>query len=561
MAIIGIDLGTTNSLVAAWTAQGPRLIENALGDTLTPSAVSFDADGGAIVGRAALDRLISHPDRSVAGFKRMMGSARLVDIAGKSLRPEDLSALVLRALREDAETALGEAVTEAVISVPAYFSDPQRKATLDAARIAGLKVERLVNEPTAAALAHSLEKQDGLFLILDLGGGTFDVSLLHKLDGMIEIKASAGDVMLGGDDFSKLIAGEIARRAGIPLSDLPPQAQARLRRAADDVKRILSDQHVAPYAFDLPDAPVAGEITRDAFETLAEPLMRRLRAPIEQAISDSRIAPGQIGQIVLVGGATRMPMIRAFVAKLFGRFPLLDPRPDHVIALGAATQMGLKARDAALDDVVMVDVCPFTLGIASFDARVGRTIFSPIIERNSVVPVSRNGLYQTLLDDQEHITVKVLQGEDIRPERNILLGTIDIAVPKGPAGRESVDVRFTFDINGVLIAEVTSLSTKERRREVFRNQSNLGEAEIDARMEALKEIRKPPRERVVNQALIARAERLFAQSRGETRDAILQAIGEFQRAIDNPHLSDAELTRIRKEMGLILDRFDKDVFA
>ena len=413
MAIIGIDLGTTNSLVAAWTAQGPRLIENALGDTLTPSAVSFDADGGAIVGRAALDRLISHPDLSIAGFKRMMGSARLVDLAGKSLRPEDLSALVLRALREDAETALGEAVTEAVISVPAYFSDPQRKATLDAARIAGLKVERLVNEPTAAALAHSLEKQDGLFLILDLGGGTFDVSLLHKLDGMIEIKASPGDVMLGGDDFSKLIAGEIARRAGFPPSDLPPQAQARLRRAADDVKRILSDQHVAPYAFDLPDGPVAGEMTRDAFETLAEPLMRRLRAPIEQAIADSRMAPGQIGQIVLVGGATRMQMIRAFVAKLFGRFPLLDPRPDHVIALGAATQMGLKARDAALDDVVMVDVCPFTLGIASFDGRVGRTIFSPIIERNSVVPVSRNGLYHTLLDNQEHITVKVLQGEDI----------------------------------------------------------------------------------------------------------------------------------------------------
>jgi molecular chaperone HscC len=560
MAIAGIDLGTTNSLVAIWTGNGPELIPNALGGTLTPSAISIADDGSVLVGRAALDRLITHPDRSVASFKRWMGTTTGARLAGKPYRAEELSALVLRSLKEDAEARLGAAIEEAVISVPAYFSDPQRKATLDAAKLAGLKVERLINEPTAAALAHGLETvAEGRFLILDLGGGTFDVSLLHKFEGVMEVRASSGDSLLGGNDFRDCVLGMIAKAESLDLTKLAPAELARLLREAESLKNALSGQERASYQLALGGGERSGEITREAFETAASPLIKRMRMPIERAIADARIDLAKIDQIVLVGGATRMPLVRALVARLFARFPLIHPRPDHIVAMGAAVQAGLKARDSALADVIMTDVCPFTLGTSVVDsASPDGEAFSPIIERNVVVPVSRNERYYTAGDNQTKIRIDVLQGENLRPSQNIKIGEVLVPVPPGPRGKEGVDVRFTYDINGALEVEVKTLSTNVVERRVFRNQANLTEAELDARFKSLAALKLPPRDQSENRALIARAERLYAESLGPAREHIRQLLGEFEAALQDQHLRDAG--PVREKFAAALNHFERSVF-
>ena len=557
MTIAGIDLGTTNSLIATWTAEGPRLVANALGDTLTPSAVSIADDGAVLVGRPAVDRLVTHPDRSIASFKRWMGSGAGARLAGKVYRAEELSALVLRSLKEDAENEAGSPIRDAVISVPAYFSDPQRKATLDAARLAGLEVERLVNEPTAAALAHGLESvEEGRFLILDLGGGTFDVSLLHKFDGIMEVRASAGDSMLGGNDFRDALVSMIARRDQLDPDALPREELARLLREAERIKFALTTQDHAPYELTLAGKDRAGIVTRAEFEEAAQPLLRRLRAPIERAVADSRVNPHEIDQIVLVGGATRMPMVRALAARLFGRFPLAHPRPDHIIAMGAAVQAGLKARDFALKDVVMTDVCPFTLGIAVRDttAPEGKAM-SPLIERNAVVPISRSGHYFTVDDNQTSINIEVYQGENLRPAQNIKIGDIRVRVPTGPAGREAIDVRFTYDVNGALEVEVTAVSTGLKESRVFRNAANLSAEELAARFKALAEIKSPPRDQAENRALIARAERLYAESLGADRERIKSLLGDFEQALLDQQLRDA--VGLRARFGAALDGFER----
>ena len=558
MAIAGIDLGTTNSLIALWTDSGPELVANALGDTLTPSAVSIAEDGAVLVGRAAADRLVTHPDRSVASFKRWMGSAAGARLAGRFYRAEELSALVLRALKEDAELRTGGAIGEAVISVPAYFSDPQRKATLDAARLAGLAVERLVNEPTAAALAHGLDSvEEGRFLILDLGGGTFDVSLLHKFEGVMEVRASAGDSHLGGDDFRDALVALLARRHGVDPDKLARTDLARLMREAERVKHTLTAQDRAGYEIELADETRSGEVSRAEFEEAAQPLLRRLRAPIERAVADARVDPQAIDQIVLVGGATRMPMARTLVARLFGRFPLAHPRPDHVVALGAAAQAGLKARHAALADVVMTDVCPFTLGVSVRDPSApDQRTMSPLIERNAVVPISRSGRYYTTADNQAAIVIEVFQGEHLRPAQNIKIGELRMPVPLAPAGREGVEVRFTYDVNGALEVEVVGETTGQRERRVFRNEANLSAEELDKRFLALAEIKAPPRDQAENRALIARAERLYAESLGAQREHIKGLLSEFEIALSDQQLRDASTLRAR--LAEALDGFERN---
>jgi len=560
MAIAGIDLGTTNSLIAVWTPDGPQLLENALGETLTPSAVSIAEDGVALIGSPALDRLITHPERSAASFKRWMGTSTGAKLADKTYRAEELSALVLRALREDAETKLGERIDEAVISVPAYFNDPQRKATLDAAKLAGLNVQRLINEPTAAALAHGLQTvEDGHFLMLDLGGGTFDVSLLHKLEGMMEVRASAGDSALGGNDFRDTIVNVLLSRHALEAGKLSRAEIAQIVHEADRLKHRLSEKTEASYEFALASQAFTGTMYRDAFEEAVAPLVKRLRTPIERAINDARVDPAKIDQIVLVGGATRMPLVRALVTKLFGRFPMIHPRPDHVIALGAAVQAGLKTRDVALEDIVMTDVCPFTLGTSIIDvANPGGELLSPIIERNSIVPISRMETYCTTQNGQTKIRIDVLQGENLRPSQNIKLGEILIPVPSAPAGKESVSVRYTYDINGALEVEVKALSTSDVERRVFRNQSNLSDKELEERFAALAQIKLPPREQAENRALIARAERLYAESLGEMRDRIMHVLQQFEAALNERSTRDA--AQLRRDFAAALAQFERSPF-
>jgi len=559
--LIGIDLGTTNSAVAEWTDAGPRLIANALGENLTPSVVGLDDDNAILVGQGARNRLVTHPERTVASFKRWMGTTRETRLGrGHVFRPEELSAFVLKGLKADAESNLGCEVREAVISVPAYFNDVQRKATLDAARLAGLKVERLVNEPTAAALAYGLQtRKEGLFLVFDLGGGTFDVSLLDSYEGVMEVRSTAGDTFLGGDDFTRGLADTLAEQHRIVLDDLPRSDLARVLRACEAIKHALSSAQQTEYEILIGGKAITGRLDRSKFEEASRPLLQRIRAPLERAIHDSKKRLADIDAVVLVGGATRMPMIRSLVARLFTQLPLVQVDPDTVVALGAAVQAGLKERDAALEDVVMTDVCPFTLGTGvtqNARTRDETVVVLPIIERNSPVPISRAQTLTTINDNQRSVRVTVYQGESLRPEGNILLGELDIAVPPAPAGKESIEVRFTYDINGALETEVTAKSTGRRERRIFRNASNLPQSEIEQRFAALAEIKIAPRDQAANRALLSRAEALYEELLAEDREHLSRLIASFEHDIGRGH----EIERARSEFAAALDKLERLTF-
>jgi molecular chaperone HscC len=559
MTALGIDLGTTNSLAAVYEEAGPRLIRNALGSVLTPSAVSLANDGSILVGASAKDRLISHPEHSVAAFKRLMGTSRITKLGRRSFRPEELSALILRALVADVAADLGKVPQEAVISVPAYFNDHQRKATIDAGRLAGLKVDRLVNEPTAAALAYGIGQEgDGTYLVFDLGGGTFDVSILEKYEDILEVRATAGDTRLGGDDFSGVIADLIARKSGLAPDKLASVNKAKLVRQAENLKLELSRSPSADYRLPIGNESHEGTITRQAFEEHCAPLLQRLRLPTERAIRDAGLSLNQFTSIVMVGGATRMPMIRSLVARLFGQLPLVSIDPDTTVALGAAVQAGLVARGGALRDVVLTDVCPFTLGIETIDdpdSPGGPSHISPLIERNAVVPISRTTVVSTVQDRQHLLSVQVYQGENLRPQNNVHLGTIDVPVPSGPRGKEAVEVRFTYDVNGALQVEATSLSNMRKHSKIFRNALGLTEKELHKHFDNLQEIKLFPRERMENKALIARAERLYEESRGLEREHIKQMLLQFEADIQDQKLRDAD--SLRSRFASQLDGFEK----
>lgn len=563
MAFFGIDLGTTNSLVATIVEGKPKLIPNPLGQFLTPSCVGVDDTGAVLVGQAAKERLITHPGMTAASFKRLMGSKEVTRLGETAYRPEELSQFVLRSLKEDAEAYLKEPVSDVVISVPAYFNDHQRKATIDAGRLAGLKVERLVNEPTAAALAYGLgDAAEGKYLIFDLGGGTFDVSILDKYEGIMEIRATTGDSGLGGDDFTVIVEQMIAARAKLDLKQLDLVDRARIRRAAEQLKINLSTSHEAPFALGIDKRRYDGSITREAFEAECSGLLRRLRAPLERAVVDAKLNPDSFDSIVLVGGSTRLPMVRALVARMFGRLPLIAIDPDTAVALGAAVQAGLADRDGALKDVIMTDVCPFTLGVVvtdTSDPKLMTNFVRAVIERNAVVPISRSMRLCTLDDNQTSIPVMVFQGENLRPEANIHLGTIPLTVPPKPKGQECVDIQFTYDINGALEVEAKVLSTGVTDRKIFRNASGLSEDELDRRFKVLAALKLHPREQIESKTLIARAERLYAEQTPQNRELLRRWIKQFEIEILDQRLR--EPSSVRSAFSERLDSMERSPFG
>jgi molecular chaperone HscC len=538
--IVGIDLGTTHSLVGRYETDRPRLFPNALGDLLTPSVVSLDGDDHVIVGRAALERMVSHPGRSVAAFKRWMGTDRETRLGAKRFRAEELSALVLRSLVADAEAATGEKVTEAVISVPAYFSDAQRHATRAAGELAGIRVERLINEPTAAALAYGLTErtEGGRFLVLDLGGGTFDVSVLEVFDGIVEVHASTGDNFLGGEDFLDAMVQACGRELGFDIAQLPANEHAQVRRRLEQAKRDLSGPGQIVAKFNVAGAEREWTIDEARFALLAEPLVQRLRKPLERAIRDSRIQPDQLDEIVLVGGATRMPLVARLVSRMFGRLPLRHVSPDQAIALGAACAAGLKSRDQALEEVILTDVCPYTLGTQisrrDHEGRLHTGFFEPIIHRNSTVPVSRVTSFYPVTEQQERLMMDVYQGESPMVENNIKLGAIELAIRKGrPVHENEVSLRFTYDINGVLQVEATMVATGERHELLLeQNPGRLSAADIRERFLALSDLKVHPRERQENIVLLARAERAYEELL-EHRDMLQNWIANFRSVLDS----------------------------
>jgi molecular chaperone HscC len=539
--IIGVDLGTTNSVAAVWRDGRPKLIPNSLGEFLTPSAVSVTDSGEILVGLAARERQPHHPGQTATAFKRYMGTAHKLNLGRREYTPEDLSALVLASIKRDAEAFLGAEVTGAVITVPAYFNDKQRRATRRAGELAGLRVERLINEPTAAALAFGIHERDleEPFLVFDLGGGTFDVSLVEMFDGIIEVRASAGDNRLGGEDFNQIVI-DIARRQ---LTDAPTLADGDtayaqvLRGAAERTRRALSDADDAPFRFVWKGREYATTITAEAFAEHAEPLITRLRDPVLRSLRDGTTKVGDLSEIVMVGGATRMPVVRKAVTRMFGRFPNATVHPDHAVALGAAIQAGLRERDSALDEVRLTDVCPFTLGVETTerDGHNGRRlgIFSPIIERNTVIPASRVRQYFSVADNQEQIQLKVYQGEARDVEANVYLGAVTVPIPRKPAGTVAIDCRFTYDTSGLLEVDVTVPETGISEQIAIYDRSDAAlVANIATRRAALAALKVHPRENSANAAALARARRCFEDHLGPAREYVGGILGQFENALD-----------------------------
>jgi len=563
--IIGIDLGTTNSLVSVFRDGEAEIIPNALGEVLTPSVVGLDEGGELLIGRAARERLVTHPDLTAAAFKRYMGTSREIALGQQVFRPEELSALVLKSLKADAEAFLGHEIEEAIITVPAYFSDAQRKATRVAGELAGLKVERLLNEPTAAALAYGLQERgaDHTFLVFDLGGGTFDVSLLELFDDVMEVRASAGDNFLGGEDFThRIMDGFVHHHDKSEILD-DSGLRGLLHAAATRAMHELTTAKRTTVSIPFKGERLEWALDEAMFQELCQPLLDKLRTPMERALRDAKVRAPDLDDVVLVGGASRMRIVREMVARLLRRIPSSLIDPDKTIALGAAVQAGLKSRDAALEDVVMTDVCPFTLGtnVSEKDKHGHYTSghYLPIIERNSTVPVSRVQRLSTIRDDQRKVEVDVYQGESPKAIDNIRLGELIISVPPKPAGEVSIDVRFTYDINGLLEVETNVVGTNETRRLVIEdNPGVLSREEIDARFKTLADIKIHPRDRNENRALMARAERLYEEHLGFAREVVGKRICEFRQVLESQDIQAAEEFRVG--FAEWLEQFESDPF-
>jgi len=561
--IVGIDLGTTNSLAAVWKDGTPQLIPNALGQFMTPSCVSIADDGQVLIGLAARERLRSRPEHSAAAFKRHMGTQKQLGLAGRNYRPEDLSALLLKSLKADAEAFLGQEVDEAVITVPAYFNDTQRKATRLAGELAGLKVERLLNEPTAAALAYGLHQAapESQFLVFDLGGGTFDVSLMEMFSGVMEVRASAGDNFLGGEDFVEVLVEGFLEDVGIPGGvDLRSATTlARLWAEGERVKRELSLHETAVFRVQQGRRSLEWTVTSERFERLSAPLLERLRRPVERALRDAKISAKSLSRVVLVGGSTRMPLVHRLVARMFGRFPSRDIDPDQAIVMGAAIQAGLKARDVALDEVVMTDVCPYTLGvevtenISAHHTRGG--LFLPIIERNTVVPTSRSKTVFPVREDQAQIDVKVYQGESREVSDNVLLGDLKVPLPKLSRAQQEVEIRFSYDINGLLEVESHIPATGARKSLLIeQSPGSMSASDIQRSREKLAALKVPPREQAENRLVLERLRRLYELHLGERREWVAQRLLAFEGALQGQ--DPREIAHVRAEITKGLDQLD-----
>lgn len=546
--LIGIDLGTTNSLVACFRNGKVEIIPNRLGEKLTPSVVSVDSEGTVYVGQSAKERAMLHPLESASVFKRSMGTDQEYQLGNRKLRAEELSSLVLRSLKEDAEAYLGQSVTDAIISVPAYFNDLQRKATKRAGELAGLNVVRIINEPTAAAIAHGMtEQNDSRYLVFDLGGGTFDVSILELYQPIMEVHAIAGDNFIGGEDFTDVLYALFLQSAGIAPEALDLKTRSEIRKNAEACKCAFSYTDEIMMCCTVHGQMHILRLTLEEYERACAPLLNRLRKPIEQSLRDAGVRPQEIDRIVLVGGATRSPVVRKYVAKLFGRTPSFGINPDEAVAIGAALQCGIKSRDKEIQEIVLTDVCPFTLGTEVLvDNGVTKEPghYLPIIERNTVIPVSRTETVYTAHENQTRVTVKILQGESRMSQNNLLLGELSVPVPAGPKGKEAVDITYTYDVNSLLEVEVYVHSSKLRRKILIQgNESRLSPEEAEKRMEALQHLKQNPRDEEPNRLVLLRGERLYEEATGEMRQAIDQAMMEFDRVLKKQDRREIQRTR------------------
>lgn len=560
--IIGIDLGTTNSLVAYFTEDGPQIIPNRLGNHMTPSVVSVDGEQ-VYVGETAKERQILFPDSSASVFKRNMGSQKVYQLDGKRFTAEELSSFVLRSLKEDAEHYLQEPVKEAVISVPAYFNEARRKATKRAGELAGLKVERIISEPTAAAIAYGLyqKKENTKFLVFDLGGGTFDVSILELFHNILEVRAVAGDNYLGGEDFTKVIRDLFLKDTGLSEEELDRRELGLLRKQAEQCKLAFATESSFMMNCQIKGEVKTALITRGRFEKRCEPLLDRIKKPVKKSLSDAKIKVSDIDEIVLVGGGTKLRLVRKYVAKLLKKMPNTSVNPDEAVALGAAIQAAMKERREAIKEVILTDVCPFTLGTEVVVER-GKDkheagYFAPIIERNTTIPASRTEQFRTVYDQQTKLNIHILQGESRFAANNISLGNLEVEVPPNKAGAEVIDITYTYDINSLLEVEVKVVSTGEIKKMIIKNQEvDMTDEEIKARMKELSYLKIHPKDQEENQLLLLRGERLYEENTGEVRLRIEYELREFEKVLNERN--EVEIANARKVLKDVLDEIDEE---
>ncbi len=566
--IVGIDLGTTNSAVAYVTEDGPRLIPNSLSSNLTPSVVGIDRDGSVLIGEAAKELQVVAPERCVSVFKRQMGTDWFTVLDGRKFTAPELSSLVLRVLAEDAADHLGESVTDAVITVPAYFNERQRRATILAGQMAGLNVRRIINEPTAAAIAYGLPEahQEKIVAVLDLGGGTFDISVVEFFDGVVEVRASSGECFLGGEDFTNLLASRVLERQGHVYERVEfesPLLVSRTRQSCEAAKVRLSQCseaviRVADKLGRLSEDSPSITVTSEEFDDWTQSLLSQMDSPIRRALGDAKLSVDDLDEIILVGGATRMPVLKSRVARRFGKEPRCSINPDEVVALGAAVQAGLIERNQAVEDLIVTDVSPFTLGYEvakEFGGEIRTGYFSPLINRNSPIPVSRSHRVVTLANNQTEICLAVYQGESRRVDQNILLGELNVkGIPPGPPGSE-VDVRFTYDLNGVLEVETTVVETQEKASIVLTQHADgLSHAEIAAAVEAMQAIKIHPREKSENRLLLRRCERVFEELPVRERQQLADLLDGFEDAMDTGDV--AIIEKFKAALREFLERTD-----
>lgn len=556
MAIVGIDLGTTNSLACIWKDNSPLIIKNALGSYITPSVVGVDADNNVIVGEVAKERLITNPGKTASEFKRTIGTKRVYQIGSNNFSSEQLSSLVLKKIKEDAESFLGEEITEAVISVPAYFDDTRRNATKQSAEMAGLKVERLINEPSAAALAYMQKHgfDDGTYMVIDFGGGTLDVSMIDSFDSVMEILAVAGNNQLGGKDFNNSIYNHFLKENKLDEICLTAEQKASIYKTAEVCKIALSETPISVMTVNINDKAYSLTIDNNSLIKIAQDVFEKIAEPVKRVLRDSHMNIQEVKDIILVGGTCKMPTVAAYIERLTGRKPCTDINPDSAICIGAGIFAGMKARNEDFKDVILTDICPFSLGTAIQDPRTLELVMDFIIQRNSMLPTSKIHDYYAASDNQTALRVSIYQGESIVPNNNIKLGELNLTCPPTPIHEFIASIKLTYDINGILVVDVTTNDDKTYSKMILSESNRMTDKELEDRRVQLDKLRLAPQSDEQYRLLIARAERIIEETLSFERQQIMNALMDYKACLAAGN--DRDIRIVSKKFAAFLDNVE-----